>query len=173
MSALGYLGGWKVSHGKGPRGAEDTVWGCGLWGLASPPSSGEHNSCPKVTPKSHGSLLWGWDSALIPWSLGFAKSLCFSDQTMIKIKFILGEEDGGLFWRTLFIFCGTCCDTECVWAHAGRLRLHAWGEQYSLFWGTEEPLWAHCVSQQTFGKAHGTCKSFVVPIVRTRMPFPV
>lgn len=41
-------------------------------------------------------------SALIPYSLGFAESLCFSDQVMIKIKFILGGEDGKLFGELLF-----------------------------------------------------------------------
>lgn len=41
-------------------------------------------------------------SALIPYSLGFAESLCFSDQEMIKIKLILGGEDGKLFGELLF-----------------------------------------------------------------------
>lgn len=41
-------------------------------------------------------------SALIPYSLGFAESLCFSDQETIKIKLILGGEDGKLFEELLF-----------------------------------------------------------------------
>lgn len=41
-------------------------------------------------------------SALAPYSLGFAESLCFNDQVMIKIKFILGGEDGKLFGELLF-----------------------------------------------------------------------
>lgn len=41
-------------------------------------------------------------SALAPHSLGFAESLCFNEQVMIKIKFILGGEDGKLFGELLF-----------------------------------------------------------------------
>lgn len=78
---------------------------------------------------------------------------------MIKIKLILG---GGLFGQLLFLFfCGTCSDTEHVWAHAGRVwsarlgwAVHA---QHSVLWGRRKShQLAHYVSQQPFGKARGS-----------------
>lgn len=52
-------------------------------------------------------------SALISYSLGFAESLCCSDEVMIKIKLILGGEDGKLFGELLFflgfLWIMLCC----------------------------------------------------------------
>lgn len=66
-------------------------------------------------------------STLIPWSRGFAKSLCFGDQMMIKIKLILGGEGGRLFGGLFFFWFSV--GRALIWSVSGLmlggLRVHA------------------------------------------------
>lgn len=132
MSPLGYLGGLKGLYGQAPLGASENM-DCEVF--PDPWALGKTADIPRslLNPMA-ASCGAGIVSALIPYSFGFAESLCFSDQEMIKIKLILGGEDGKLFGELLFFgfsvehallspSCTHVSPSQC----RGKFPAHHWG----------------------------------------------
>lgn len=59
--------------------------------------------CPKVAPRSPGSLLWGCSCGCLTWSLGCPKSLCFTYQMTIRMKSVAAKKGAGLFGELFFL----------------------------------------------------------------------